>query len=29
MKKNILFLTIAISILCLSACGDKDKPQDV
>lgn len=28
MKKNILFLTIAISILCLSACGDKDKPQE-
>ena len=28
MKRNILFLTIALSIICLSACGDKNKPEE-
>ena len=28
MRRNILFLTLALSIICLSACGDKNKPEE-
>ena len=28
MRRNILFLTLALSIICLSACGNKNKPEE-